>query len=407
VTPEARLSAVPWSALGDLGPTLEPALTAILSGAAAADVLDRLLRDHRTFSNDQRHVCSEACFGVGLFRRRLAAHLDLPAPPLTLLAVLARDLGGSLDAPALLGVTLPPPRPAPDHWPTRCSVPDWLADELSRAVGDEAPALADALNVPGPVTLRVNRLRTSRDDLRLTLEREGRATSPGRWSPDALHVTSPRPNLTATQAWRDGLFEVQDEGSQLLAAIVPANPTDAVLDLCAGAGGKTLALASRLGPGSPLHAADQDLARLDRVRQRAARAGAVIHLHGATPLPSLRVPHVLVDAPCTELGALRRGPDLRWRLNPSTFHHWPVVQRQLLERAASHLEPRGSLTYATCTLRAEENEHLIAAFLEDHPDFHRERPALPDELLDHDGALRLFPHRHGTDGFYAVVLRRS
>jgi 16S rRNA (cytosine967-C5)-methyltransferase len=396
-----RLHDVPWPALDGLASTLEPALSRILTGAAADAELDRLLRAHRGFSADQRRVCAEALFGVGLWRRRLRAHLDETAPPIQLLACLARDLGGCPEAPRLLATELQAPRPITD-WRDRTSIPDWLASALESAVGDEAPALAAAINSPGPISIRVNRAKTTRDDLCASLEREARPTTAGHWSDDALHLTTRPANLTATQAWRDGLFEIQDEGSQLLAAIVPS--TGSALDLCAGAGGKTLALASRT-PGRALHATDVELARLDRLRTRAARAGATVSIHGAAPPADLRVQHVLIDAPCSELGSLRRGPDLRWRLDPSSFSSWPTIQRALLDLGARHLLPGGTITYATCTLRPEENEHVVAAFLESHPEFSRERPALSDALLDAEGALRLFPHRHGTDGFFGVLLR--
>jgi 16S rRNA (cytosine967-C5)-methyltransferase len=396
-----RLHDVPWHALDGLASTLEPALSRILTGDPADVELDRLLRAHRAFSADQRRVCAEALFGVGLWRRRLRAHLDDTATPLQLLACLSRDLGGCAAAPPLLGVDLSAPRAITD-WRDRTSIPDWLASALESAVGDEAPALADAINSPGPITIRVNRAKTTRDELRAHLEREGRPTLLGHWSDDALHLTTRPANLTATQAWRDGLFEIQDEGSQLLVALVPR--TGSVLDLCAGAGGKTLALASRT-PDRALHATDVDLARLDRLRPRATRAGALVSIHGASPPANLRVDHVLIDAPCSELGSLRRGPDLRWRLEPSSFSRWPPIQRSLIDLGARHLLPGGTITYATCTLGPEENEHVVASFLAANPQFSSERPALPDALLGADGALRLFPHRHGTDGFFGVLLR--
>ena len=294
-----RLHDVPWGALDGLASTLEPALSRIVSGAPADAELDRLLRANRAFSADQRQVCAEALFGVGLWRRRLRAHLDDTATPLQLLACLVRELGGHPGAAALLGVELPASRPITD-WRDRTSIPDWLAATFESAVGNEASALADANNSPGPITIRVNRARTTRDELRTQLEREGRPTTPGRWSDDALHLTTRPANLTATQAWREGRFEVQDEGSQLLCALVP--PTGSVLDLCAGAGGKTLVLASRT-PDRALHATDVDLARLDRLRTRATRAGASVCIHGARPPADLRINHILINAPCSELGA--------------------------------------------------------------------------------------------------------
>lgn len=388
-----RLESVPWRALEGLASTVEPALTAILSGAPAADVLDRLLRANRQFTSTQRTAVAEALFGVGLWRRRLRAHGR--TTPLQLLATLALDLGKTDIAP-LLGVTRPSLQSLTD-WRDRASIPDWLGDVLK----DEA--LASALNEPGPVTIRVNRLRGTRAELAKRLASEQRTTESAKWHADALHVTTRPANLTATAAWRAGWFEIQDEGSQFLTALVPDG--DSILDLCAGAGGKTLGLASAF-PRAKLHAFDIDGNRLERLRTRASRAGANVHIHHALP-PELRVQHILVDAPCSELGALRRGPDLRWRLDPNSFDQWPPIQRALLERATRHLLPSGSITYATCTLRPEENDDVVRDFLAAHPNFHRERPNVPDVFLDDAGTFRSSPLHHGTDGFFGVILRNA
>ncbi|MDX2009137.1 MAG: RsmB/NOP family class I SAM-dependent RNA methyltransferase, partial [Myxococcaceae bacterium] len=267
----------------------------------------------------------------------------------------------------------------------------------------DAPLAAEALCRPGPVTLRANRRFTTRDHLARALADEGRATGPARFAPDALHVATRPANLTATTAWQRGWFEVQDEGSQLLAEAVPARDGDSVLDLCAGAGGKTLALASRL-PAATLHAFDTDRERLARLRTRASRADAHVHLHLELP-EDLRVHHVLVDAPCSELGALRRGPDLRWRLSPDAVTHWAAVQRGLLHTAARLVLPGGSITYATCTLTADENDVVLSRFLAEDARLALEPVASP--LRGADGCLRLAPHLHGTDGFFAAVLRRT
>jgi 16S rRNA (cytosine967-C5)-methyltransferase len=132
-----------------------------------------------------------------------------------------------------------------------------------------------------------------------------------------------------------------------------------------------------------------------------------VAIHPWPPPPQLTATCVLVDAPCSELGALRRGPDLRWRLDPASFDRWPPIQRALLERGAAHLAPHGRLVYATCTLRAAENDAVVDAFLSRHPDFTLVRPTLADTLLDARGFLRTFPHRHGTDGFFGAVLVRG
>ncbi len=379
----------------------------MLAGGAAERVLDRFLRSRRDLSPEARRVAAEAIFGVGLWRRRLRHHAGADAPPLLLLAALLRDLAGREDAERLCALpagALPPPLPPPADLAILHSMPDWLAAELERAAGVEAPLLAGALNLPGPVFLRANRARTSRDALRARLAAEGVATRPTRLAPDGLEVTSPRPNLLALPAFRDGLFEVQDEGSQLLGETVLARPGETVLDLCAGAGGKTLQLAAAVGPDGTVHAWDPDASRLARLRTRAARAGARVIVPTDGPSADLIVDRVLVDAPCSELGVLRRGPDQRFRIDPATFAPLPALQLAILERAAGHVRPGGRLVHATCTLRREENEEVARAFGALRPDF-TPGDALPG-LADDEGFLRLLPPRHGTDGFFAAAWTR-
>ena len=370
----------------------------MLDGAAAERVLDRFLRSRRDLSTDGRRAAAEAIFGVGLWRRRLRFHAGEDAPPLLLLASLLRDLAGRDDAERLCELpagALPKTVPPPSDLATRHSLPGWLSTILEREAGDEAPLLAEALNLPGPVFLRANRARTSRDALAARLATEGIETRPTRLAPDGLEVLSPRPNLLALPAFQEGLLEVQDEGSQLLGEAVGALPGETVLDLCAGAGGKTLQLAAAVGPAGTVHACDPDDARLCRLRIRAARAGAAVTVHGPEAPPGLLADRVLVDAPCSELGALRRGPDLRFRIDPASFAALPPLQLSILERATGHVRPGGRLVYATCTLRREENEEVARAFEERRADFTRG-----------DHCLRLWPHRHGTDGFFAAAWTR-
>jgi 16S rRNA (cytosine967-C5)-methyltransferase len=371
----------------------------VLSGAAAERVLDRFLRSRRDLDARGRQAAAEAIFGVGLWRRRLRFHAGDPAPPLLLLASLLRDLAGRDDAERLCALpsgALPPPVPPPTDLATRHSLPDWLSAILVREVGDEAALLADALSLPGPIFLRVNRARTSRAALAVCLAAEGVETRPTLLAPDGLEVLSPHPNLLVLPAYREGLLEVQDEGSQLVGEAVGALPGETVLDLCAGAGGKTLQLSAAVGPSGTVHACDPDEARLSRLRTRAGRSGAVVTVHGPEAPGGLLADRVLVDAPCSELGTLRRGPDLRFRIDPVSFAALPALQLSILERAARHVRPGGRLVYATCTLRREENEEVAGAFEEGAPEFTRSDPD-----------LRLWPHRHGTDGFFAAAWERS
>lgn len=407
---EERVRRVPWEALAGLGPALDAPLAEVLSGAAAERVVDRLLRRLGRLEAPAREAVAEAVFGVALWRRRLRAQLALPEPsPRLLLASLVRDLGGRGTAAELVALgpaALPPPRPAPAELADRFSLPDWLAAELARAAGEDAPALADALDRPGRLCLRPNLLRTTPDELAARLAAEGVATSRGRLVPSCL-VVSGRANVYGLAAHRDGLLEVQDEGSQLVGMLLEAGPGELVLDACAGAGGKALLLAAAVGPSGRVHAADPDRERLARLRARAARAGAGEIIVAGQPLgPPGTVDRALVDAPCSELGALRRGPDLRWRTDPATFEPLPALQGEILASAATAVRAGGRLVYATCTFRAEENEGVALAFERAHPAFRRVLPGLAREARSPDGFARTWPHRHGTDGFFMARFRR-
>jgi 16S rRNA (cytosine967-C5)-methyltransferase len=405
----ARLGGLPWEALEGVAPRLDVPIAEVLAGAAAERVLDRLLRRLRLPEARARRAVAEALFGVGLWRRRLAWHVG-DAPSRVLLASLLRDLAGRGDAEALCALapgSLPPPRPPPDSLADRLSLPGWLSELLVREAGDGAEELADAMSLPGPTALRANRARIGREALATRLAAEGLPTRPGALAPDALLAAPSPPGLLALPALREGLLEVQDEGSQLVGEAVGARPGDSVLDACAGAGGKALQLAAAVGGAGVVHAADPDRARLERLRTRALRAGARVEVHGAAAPAGLQVDRVLVDAPCSELGTLRRGPDARFRIDPGSFAPLPALQLSILEGAAGHVRPGGRLVYATCTLRREENQEVVRAFETRHPGFAR-RPALPGgPAVDGEGFLRTWPHRHGTDGFFAAAWIRG
>jgi 16S rRNA (cytosine967-C5)-methyltransferase len=405
----ARLSGVPWRSLAGLAPSLDIPLSAVLGGTAAERVLARYLRGRPSLSPPERRAVAEAVFGVGLWRRRLAHHTGSGAGPRALLATLLRDLAGVREAEAICELpagSLPREVPAPADLALFFSLPDWLADTLRREAGDEAPSLADALNCPGPIFLRANRGRTGREALAERLREEGVGTRPGRLAPDALEVISQRPNVLALPSFRAGLFEVQDEGSQVVGEAVAPVPGDEVLDLCAGAGGKALLIAGALGGRGTVHACDSDGERLERLARRAAKAGARLRVHGASPPRGLSFDRVLVDAPCSALGPLRRGPDLRFRIDPASFAALPSLQLELVSRGAALVRPGGRLVYATCTMRREENEEVAAAFEGAHPEYERVPPVGASGLVDRQGFLSLAPHRHGTDGFFAAAWQR-
>lgn len=391
---EDRLRAINWAPLGALRADVVDALVPVLAGAEAARALTKLLRRHPTWSTPERHVAAEALFGVALWRRRLQFH-SLDASPQALLEALVSRLGAPVEMSP------------PEDWPTRLSFPDWLVFELREALGAEAEAFAASSNLPGPIVVRANRLRTDRDALAERLATEGVEAKPTSYASEGL-ILDGRPNILGLPSHQAGLFEVQDEGSQLVGACVGAEPGDSVLDLCAGSGGKTLLLGAALRDQGQLHAYDVDRAALERLEHRAIRAGLRNSLRVLRALPpGLRATRVVVDAPCSALGALRRGPDVRWRMSPDSLGAFPALQGELLDVAAAHTSPGGRLVYATCTIRACENQDVVRRFLAAHPEFAREPAPVPEELRSADGELVTLPHRNGTDGFYAAVLRRG
>lgn len=349
--PFGRIARVPWGALRH--ELASAAIDRVLDGAPAEREIDRTLRAHRDLTRDERTALVEAIFGVALWRRRLVWN-----------AIHGRREPGRLA----------------DRW----SLPDWLEAHLEHELGDEADAFCAAVAVPGPICLRANRLLTTRGELAERLELP---TRPAPRARDALLVEAEKPNLFGSQAWREGLFEVQDEGSQLVGELVQVKPGETVLDLCAGAGGKSLQLAAS---GALVLAYDIGQSRLDRLRSRARRARAADRIEIVkAPAPADKV---LVDAPCSELGTLRRGPDARWRIDASSLKTWPPIQAALLETAAANTRKR--LVYATCTINRAENEEIADAFDRAHPEFRRAE------------TLTLLPHRDGTDGFFAAAWDR-
>ncbi|GEO80033.1 RsmB/NOP family class I SAM-dependent RNA methyltransferase [Pararhodospirillum oryzae] len=305
---------------------------------------------------------------------------------------------------ALAGRTLADPA---QPLAVRLEIPAWLPDRLAPVWGDDTEAELAALLPEAPLDLRVNTLKADRDTAVAALAAEGIATIPGTLSPWALRAEG-RPNVAASAAFQQGLVEVQDEGSQLIALLTEAGPGMAVLDLCAGAGGKTLALAAAMENKGTLVATDVSAGRLERARTRLHRAGVhnvtrrVLDAETGRWLKRRKgsFDRVLVDAPCSGTGTWRRNPDARWRLTPAQVESLCAEQAGVLARAADLVRPGGRLVYATCSLLPEENEGQITAFLAAHPDY-RPHPA-PDGQPWH----RFTPARHGTDGFFVAVLDR-
>jgi 16S rRNA (cytosine967-C5)-methyltransferase len=272
-------------------------------------------------------------------------------------------------------------------------VPDWLGSRID-------PAELRALLEPASLDLRVNLLKATRDEARAALAAEGLEAVPTPHSPWGLRIEGRR-QVTTGAAFREGLVEIQDEGSQMVAALVDARPGMRVADLCAGAGGKTLALAMTMQNRGQLVACDVSAARLDGAVRRLRRAGVhnvERHLLEAgdkwIKRRAASFDRILVDAPCTGTGTWRRNPDARLRLTEADLAELLPKQAALLDQAASLVRKDGRLVYATCSLLAEENEDQVTAFVSRHPGFAQ---------VD---VLTLTPARHGTDGFFAAVLER-
>jgi 16S rRNA (cytosine967-C5)-methyltransferase len=312
---------------------------------------------------------------------------------------------------------------APDH--VRGDYPEWLAGNLQRAFGARAAEEGAALATRAPVDLRVNILKASREQAAAKLDHLGPAPTP--YSPIGLRIDAGQgrgPALTAETAYVKGLVEPQDEASQLAALLCAAAPGEQVLDLCAGGGGKALALAGQMHNRGQLYAYDADGRRLMPIHERLERAGArniqVRQPRGkADVLADLegRCDLVLIDAPCTGVGTWRRHPDAKWRLAPGALELRLKEQAALLEQAAKYVKAGGRLAYVTCSLLVEENEDQIAAFLAGRPEFSAlsgaeitEVAGLPDLARfasPHGPGMRLSPASSGTDGFFVCVMRKG
>jgi 16S rRNA (cytosine967-C5)-methyltransferase len=299
----------------------------------------------------------------------------------------------------------------------RLEVPDWLLPRLAERYGPALEAELQALLQPAPLDLRVNLLKTTRDAARSALAAERLDAVPTRLSPWGLRIANRRP-VTGGPAFQSGLIEIQDEGSQLVAALVGADPGHRVCDFCAGAGGKTLALAMTMANRGQIAACDTSAARLDNATRRLRRAGVSnVERHLLEPGDKWAkrragsFDRVLVDAPCTGTGTWRRNPDARQRLTETDLAELTARQAAILDAAAPLVRKRGRMVYATCALLEEENEAQVMHFLARHPGFSLVPLARAwpfDEAPPCGGDfLTLTPARHGTDGFFAAVLEQS
>ncbi|MBN8443613.1 MAG: RsmB/NOP family class I SAM-dependent RNA methyltransferase [Thauera sp.] len=404
------------------------ALGAVLSFEHPADaVLSRHFRENRELGHRDRAFIAEAVYGV-LRRlrwlRRLAG--DRATPRELLLAWFARGEGWPMRAfEGLASATerdwvagIKAVELGEGSVAERADLPDWLAERLL-ATHDETSllALAHSLNRPAPLDLRVNLLKADRDAVLARLREDRIAAEPGALSPQGIRLGA-KPALQKHPLFLDGSFEVQDEGSQLLGLLVQPRRGELVVDFCAGAGGKTLQLGAMMRSTGRLYAFDVSEKRLAKLKPRMARAGLsnvhpvlIAHENDAkVKRLAGKADRVLVDAPCSGLGTLRRNPDLKWRQSAAAVDEMVVKQGAILAAAARLVRPGGRLVYATCSLLGEENDGIVDAFLAAHPQF---RQVSAEAVLDKQGVklatgerLRLSPATHDTDGFFAAVLER-
>lgn len=396
-------------------------------------VLARYFREHRALGSRERGTLTETVYaslrrrlkhewlarsGSGSKWRRLAI-LGFPGDVNFLKSALSEPEKAWLDHCS---------RVTDDHLmaPHRHNLPEWLAESLRAQLGDQFDAFVASLEQPAHLDLRVNLLKKKRDAALTELTQAGLSAAATPYSPWGIRVAG-KPNLSQLPAFVQGELEVQDEGSQLLALLLDAKRGEMVVDFCAGAGGKTLAIGAAMRNSGRLYALDTSAHRLDALKPRLARSGlsnvhpVVIAHERDERIKRLagKIDRVLVDAPCSGLGTLRRSPDLKWRQNPASVAEQAALQLAILNSAQRLLKPGGRLVYATCSVLVEENEAVALAFSQAHPALTRvpvshllaahtpQAEALcgAGETAEQPGGtwLRLWPHQHGTDGFFAAV----
>ncbi|HET7730490.1 MAG TPA: RsmB/NOP family class I SAM-dependent RNA methyltransferase [Usitatibacter sp.] len=405
------------------------ALTVVLPARAPADTqLGQFFRDNRSLGPRDRALVADTVYAA-LRHRRLLEHVTPRATPREMaLATIVKLQGVALsqidsvlkagEKEWLAALKATPIESLP--FEVRADLPDWVIERLRRTLDEDGlMALARGLQQPAPMDLRVNTLKAPREAVLDRLEFDEIAAAPTKHSPIGVRLRE-KPSLNQHPMFLDGAVEVQDEGSQLLGMLVEPRRGEMVVDFCAGAGGKTLQMGAAMGSSGRLYAFDVSDKRLANLGPRLKRSGLSnvfpqrIANENDAKVKRLRgkIDRVLVDAPCTGLGTLRRNPDLKMRQTPEGLAELNAKQRAILEAAAGLVKPGGRLVYGTCSLLSEENEDIVAEFLRAHPDF---RALSAKDILERQGVklagageyLRLYPHVHDTDGFFAAVLEKA
>ena len=404
----------------------------LLLDAPSDSVVSRFFRVHKALGARERHALAETAYaalrqkllwanlaqsGQGPLERRIAM-LAWQGQPHVLERAVKPDEQSWLKRCQAID-----PTSLPDK--LRHNLPDWLSNVLREQLGNDEEfwALVATLSGGAPLDLRVNPQKAKPEAVLDALREAGIEAEATPYSPMGLRIHG-KPALQKLALYTDGHVEVQDEGSQLLALLTGAKRGEMVVDFCAGAGGKTLALGAMMRNTGRLYAFDVSGHRLDKLKPRLARSGlsnvyaAQIAHERDERIKRLagKIDRVLVDAPCSGMGTLRRNPDLKWRQSPKAIDELQAKQLAILDSAARLCKEGGRLVYATCSLMPAENEKIAEAFSAAHPEYKLldAREALTqagvqraDELVNAAGHLRLWPHRHATDGFYAAAWVRS
>jgi 16S rRNA (cytosine967-C5)-methyltransferase len=404
------------------------AFAAVLPLAQPADsALSAFFRGHPKIGQRDRATIADSVYAALRRKRLLESLVGTPSPRRLALATWTVLLGASLreiepwlrgeEPQWLAGVKRGGAAGQPLE--VQCELPDWVIEKLRRRFDE--PALLDlarGLAQTAALDLRVNSMKMTREDATKRLAEEGIHAVPTRYSPDGLRIEG-RPAINKLPIFLEGGVEVQDEGSQLLCRLVAPKRGEMVVDFCAGAGGKTLALGALMRSTGRLYAFDISPKRLSGLKPRLARSGlSNVHpqlIEGVkdTRIKRLagKIDRVLVDAPCSGLGTLRRNPDMKWRQTPEDVRELAAKQSSLIAAGARLVKPGGRMVYSTCSILDEENREVAEGFLSGHPQF-RLIPAvevLEKERIDLDMGdyFEVWPHRHGTDGFFAAVFERS
>lgn len=395
------------------------ALAELLTFSRPADqALSAYFRSHRELGQQDRAFIAETVFAVLRRKRSLEAAAGSATPHDLAIAALVRVFGLSAralerDTALVARVKQTSPRDLPAA--VQADLPDWLWERLAAACGEtEAVLIAQGLLGAAPLDLRVNLAKLTREE---ALARLGDDAAPTPLSPAGIRLKG-KPAINRHALYLDGSVEVQDEGSQVLAYLVAPRRGEMVADFCAGAGGKTLALSMLMHGTGRVYAMDVSQKRLRELSPRATRAGiSNVHpivLAGEGDVRAKRLTgkldRVLVDAPCSGFGTLRRNPDLKWRHGEAAIAELAAKQARILNAAAKLVKPGGRLVYATCSILPDENEAVADAFAAAHPEFQALSCAgilatqrIP---LDTGERLRLWPHLHHTDGFFAAAYQR-